>query len=200
MPASLPLFAAQPLWPSVFWTSYLGWCAMEYWIFSRDRRAAQGERKDRGSLGVLMIVFPAGMFAAFAAAYASPDTRIAGPDEVVFWSAIALVWIGMALRTWAVLTLGRFFRVTVFVHDEHRLITSGPYRRLRNPSYTGGLITVVGIGLALGNWLSLAAACGGMLIGYAWRIRTEEQALLQRFGQDYADYMRKSWALIPPVW
>jgi len=200
MPASLPLFAADPLWRSVFWSSYGAWIAMECWVFSRDLRAASGQRKDRGSFAVFMLVVPAGLAGAFACAYGSADTQIAGPPAPLFWSAIALIWIGMALRLWAVLTLGRLFRTAVFILNDHRLITGGPYRWLRNPSYTGGLITFAGIGLALGNWLSLASAVGGVLIAYGWRIRVEEKALRERFGQDYADYMRRSWALIPPLW
>ena len=200
MPHSAPLFAAEPLWPTVFWCSYVGWFLMECWVFNRDRRAARGQNRDRGSFGVFVLVIPVGLTSAFYAAYSSPDTQIGAPPEPLFWSSIALIWIGMALRLWAVLTLGRFFRTSVFIQDDHRLITSGPYRRLRNPSYTGGLITFVGIGLALGNWLSLAAAVVAIMIAYGWRIRTEEEALRERFGQAYADYMRRSWALIPLIW
>jgi protein-S-isoprenylcysteine O-methyltransferase len=200
MSTSLPLFAADPLWRNVFWASYGAWFLSEWWIFSRDRRAAKGQNQDRGSFGVFFLAVPAGLFGAFGAAYGSPDTRIDAPGEALFWTAIALIWLGMALRLWSVITLGRFFRTSVFIQDDHRLITTGPYRKLRNPSYTGGLITFIGIGLAMGNWLSLASAAGGLMIAYAWRIRTEEKALLQRFGQAYADYMRKSWALIPPIW
>ena len=200
MHLSSPLFAADPLWSRVFWSSYVTWFLMEWWIFSRDRRAARGQSKDRGSFGLFFLVVPAGLFGAFAAAYGSPGTQIDAPPEPLFWSAIVLMWTGMALRLWAVLTLGRFFRTSVFIQDDHQMITRGPYRWLRNPSYTGGLLTFVGIGLALGNWLSLAAAAGSLLIAYGWRIRTEEKALCERFGQAYADYMRRSWALIPLIW
>ena len=200
MPHAAPLFATDPLWRTVFLSSYVAWFVMEWWVLSRDRRAAKGELKDRGSFVVFMLFVPAGLVGAFYAAYRSADTQIAAPPAPLFWSAIALIWIGMALRLWSVITLGRFFRTSVFVHDDHRLITTGPYRRLRNPSYTGGLLTIFGIGLALGNWLSLAAAVGGVMVAYVWRIRAEEKALLQRFGQVYADYMRRTWALIPPVW
>ena len=200
MPPSMPLFAAHADWRSVFWTSYGCWSLMELWIWSRDRRAARGERKDRGSVGVLMFLIPAGLVAAFFAAYGSPATRIAVWPDVVFWTAIAMMWLGMILRIWAVHTLGRFFRVTVFVHEDHHLITRGPYRWLRNPAYTGGLVTVVGIGLALGNWLSLALAPGAILIAFVWRITVEDKALRARFGQEYADYAKRSWALIPLIW
>ena len=200
MPPSTPLFAEHAVWRSVFWVSYWAWIGVELWIWSRDRRAAKGQRKDRGSLGVLMLLIPAGLVAAFFAAFDSAATRITAWPAALFWSAIALIWLGIGLRTWAVITLGRFFRITVFVHEDHRLITTGPYRWLRNPSYTGGLITMVGIGLALGNWLSLALAAAGLLIAYRWRITAEEKALRERFGQAYADYEKRSWALIPLIW
>lgn len=200
MPHPAPLFNASPEWAQVFWVSYLSWSAMEMWIFSRDRRAAKGRSVDRGSFQLLIISIPIGLFGAFACAYGVQGFRIPLPDELVFWPAIVLIWAGMLFRLWAVLTLGRFFRVSVLVLDDHQLITRGPYRFLRNPSYTGGLITMVGIGLAFGSWLSLLSAVGGLMVGYLWRIRVEEKALSQRFGEAWEQYRRKRWALIPPIW
>ncbi len=200
MPPSLPLFATDALWRDVFWTSYLAWSAMELWVFSRDRRAARGEYKDRGSRRLIMLLVFAGLFGAFFVAYCSSSTRIAAPDAPLFWTGIGLIWVGMALRIWAVLTLGPLFRTSVFVLEDHRLVTSGPYWKLRNPSYTGGLLSLVGIGLAMGNWLSLACAAGALVLAYVRRIAVEEKALSERFGQAWVDYRRRSWALIPPIW
>ena len=94
-------------------------------------------------------------------------------------------------------TLGRFFRVTVTVQDDHRLVDTGPYTKLRNPSYTGAMITMAGVGIAMGHWLSLAAMILFPLLGFAWRIRVEEASLAARFGADYDAYRRSRWALIP---
>jgi protein-S-isoprenylcysteine O-methyltransferase len=196
----MPLFGTEPVWRSAFWASYLAWCLMELWVLGRDRRRAKGKSKDGGSRLLIVILLFAGLFGAFTAAYVSPATALAAFQEPVFWSAIGLIWAGMALRLWAVLTLGRFFRTSVFLQEDHRLITTGPYAWLRNPSYTGGLISVVGIGLAMGNGLSVASAVGGMLIGYAWRIRVEERALRAHFGKAYDAYADRRWALIPLVW
>jgi protein-S-isoprenylcysteine O-methyltransferase Ste14 len=104
-----------------------------------------------------------------------------------------LIWTGIALRLWAVRTLGRFFRVTVTVQDDHRLVDSGPYARLRNPSYTGSLITMAGVGLSIGNWLSLAAMALIPIFGFGWRIRVEEASLAARFGADYEAYRGRRW-------
>jgi protein-S-isoprenylcysteine O-methyltransferase Ste14 len=83
------------------------------------------------------------------------------------------------------------------VQDEHRLVEAGPYRVLRHPAYTGGLLTVAGIGLAMGNWLSLLVLMGVVLIGYGYRIRVEEQALKARFGERYDRYAAARWRLVP---
>ena len=113
---------------------------------------------------------------------------------------IVLIWVGVAFRLWAVRTLGRFFRVTVTTQVDHRLIDTGPYRRLSNPSYTGAMITMAGIGLAMGNWASLAAILLGAGLGFAWRIRVEEESLRARFGADFDAYRKARWALVPPLW
>jgi protein-S-isoprenylcysteine O-methyltransferase len=118
----------------------------------------------------------------------------------VFQIAMAMMWIGMALRLWAVLTLGRHFRTAVRILDDHKLVTRGPYRVLRHPSYTGDLLTVSGIGLAMGNWLSLAVIFGCVFLAYALRILIEEAALRARFGDEFKAYRKRTWAVIPPVW
>jgi protein-S-isoprenylcysteine O-methyltransferase len=103
----------------------------------------------------------------------------------------------MALRLWAVLVLGRFFRITVIMQDEHRLVEEGPYRLLRHPGYAGGLLTIIGIGLAMGNWLALLVLLAAVLLGYGYRIRVEERALRQRFGERYDRYAASRWRLVP---
>jgi protein-S-isoprenylcysteine O-methyltransferase len=182
---------------AAFWTSYFAWILMEMWIFSRDRRAASGQRKDRGSVFFIIASISAGQTLAFYAPHLWPWARIAAP---VFWPGVALVWAGIALRIWAVLTLGRHFRTAVRILDDHKLITHGPYRVLRHPSYSGGLMTVAGIGLMLGNWLALAAAFAGMVIGYTVRIAVEEAALAAHFGEAFAAHKKRTWAVLPPIW
>jgi protein-S-isoprenylcysteine O-methyltransferase len=180
-----------------FLASYGAWILMEIWIFSRDRRAAGGEKKDRGSVFFIIATISIGQTLAFYAPHLWPSARIPAP---VFWPGVTLVWLGIGLRIWAVQTLGKHFRTAVRILDDHTLVTSGPYRVLRHPSYTGDLIAVAGIGLMLGNWLSLAAAFGGIFIGYAVRIVVEEAALAGRFGEAFTAHKKRTWAVLPPVW
>jgi protein-S-isoprenylcysteine O-methyltransferase Ste14 len=112
-----------------------------------------------------------------------------------------LVFIaGLILRFWAVLTLGRFFKITVSIQEGHRVIRSGPYRLLRHPSYSGVLLALLGLSLALGTWLGLLAVIVLPLIGVLIRIRVEEAALIDALGSDYVSYAEKTRRLIPGIW
>jgi protein-S-isoprenylcysteine O-methyltransferase len=198
--AYVPLHYVRPDWQGIFWISYWAWALFEIWVFSRDRRAAHGKRSDGGSVFVIFFFITVAITTAFVAPYAAPWARIALPAEPVFYTAIGLIWFGLIFRLWAILTLGRFFRTSVLIHDDHKLVTSGPYRVLRHPAYTGGVITMTGIGLAMGNWISLAGAFVCILMAYGWRIIFEEKALRARFGEAFEAHRKRTWAVIPFLW
>lgn len=183
-----------------FWISYWSWIAMEVWIFSRDRKKGSGEKKDRGSIFVIFASITAGITLAFAAPHLWPWAKIALPRAATMGTAVVMIWSGIALRIWSVQTLGKHFRTSVRILDDHKLVTHGPYRFLRHPSYTGGLITITGVGLAFGNWISLAAAFFGALLAYGVRILVEEAALKGAFGEAYQAHAKRTWAVLPGVW
>ena len=118
----------------------------------------------------------------------------------MFATAIILLWAGTALYPWAAITLGAFFRTSVQLLHGQQLVTHGPYRILRHPAYTAGVLVFTGIGLAMGNWLSLAGAVLPVMIAYVWRIRVEETALRERFGPEFDAHRARTWAIIPLVW
>ena len=194
-----PLLAPETM-RLAFWISYWSWIAMEVWIFSRDLKKGSGERQDRGSILAVIGGIGGGVTLAFWAPHLWPWATMALPREITLWSAVAMIWSGIVLRVWSVLTLGKHFRTAVRILDEHKLVTHGPYRFLRHPSYTGGLITITGVGLAFGNWISLAAAFFGALLGYGLRILVEEAALRGAFGEAYVAHAKRTWAVLPGVW
>ena len=162
----------------------------------------RGVSKDRFSLpAIVAAVVLSLLVSIWCAAHLTfarlPDGEI---GAVRFATGIALMWIGVGLRQWAVATLGGFFRTTVVVQAGHQLVTTGPYRRLRNPSYTGAMVTVLGQGLTFGNWVALIVLVGGVLSALVWRIRVESRALRGHFGLDYDAYVKTSWALVPWIW
>ena len=193
-------FAAAPALRLLFWLSFACWLAVELAIWARDRAKVQGRRDDKFSMLAISVSITIACALAFNAPRNWPAAAIAAPPLLLVGTGVALIWAGILVRLWAVRTLGRFFRVTVTVQDDHRLIGTGPYARLRNPSYTGALVTMAGIGLAIGNWLSLAAMVLLPLLGFGWRIRVEEASLAARFGADYEAYRKRRWALVPWIW
>jgi protein-S-isoprenylcysteine O-methyltransferase Ste14 len=110
------------------------------------------------------------------------------------------MWLGLALRVWAIAALGRRFRTTVQVDPGQEVVSRGPYRWVRHPSYTGLLLIVAGFGAALGNWLSLAACVVLPLPAIVRRIKVEEAELDRVLGQAYRAYQSNRARLIPGLW
>jgi protein-S-isoprenylcysteine O-methyltransferase Ste14 len=112
----------------------------------------------------------------------------------------AVLALGLAFRAWAVHELGRFFKFTVVVQADHRVVDTGPYRLIRHPSYTGLLMAELGLGIMLGTWLSIPAAVLPPLIGFGARIRREERVLARELGEPYREYMTRTHRLVPGIW
>jgi protein-S-isoprenylcysteine O-methyltransferase Ste14 len=184
----------------VLWASYGAWFAMELWVMSRDRRRFSGRTADRGSFFGFVIAIPAALIIAFQAVFRLPELGIAVLQPALSWAGIGLIWGGMAFSLWAIRTLGAFFRTSVVVQETHRLVTAGPYRWLRHPAYTGSIASLVGLGLALGNWASLAAMALLPTLAIAFRIHVEERALTEQFGGAYDEFRKSRRAVLPLVW
>lgn len=157
--------------------------------------------RDRGSHVALLTGIGAGLFVAIFVANARvPWTAINWHPHAVFWVGIALMLTGFAFRHYAIHALGRFFTHTVATRPDQFVVDTGPYRLIRHPSYSGSLLMFLGLGLAMTNWVSILALLLGAGIGFAWRVRVEEQALCADLGQPYRDYMQRTQRFIPYVW
>src|SRR6266550_25287 len=100
---------------------------------------------------------------------------------------LSLLVAGVAIRWTAIHTLGKYFTGTVVIRDDHRLIRAGLYKHLRHPAYTGALVAHLGLGLSFANWFSLALSFVPYVVAAGYRIRVEEQALTEAFGEEYLD-------------
>lgn len=156
--------------------------------------------QDRWTKWIVVFAARAGLAAAFAIAVLAPGLRAYANDWWTLGSGIAIVLGGVTLRAWAILTLGRYFRREVTIEPGQTLVRRGPYRFLRHPSYTGILLSCFGLGLAFGSWASAAVALLIVFAGLLPRIRVEERALAQAFGDEYADYANATSRLLPRIW
>jgi protein-S-isoprenylcysteine O-methyltransferase Ste14 len=106
---------------------------------------------------------------------------------------------GAVLLAWAAVLLGRFFVHEAAVVQGHALVTSGPYRLVRHPVYSGYLALLLGTGAATLNvWLCLLWPVS--LLGILVQAGAEERLLAATFGQGYEAYARRTGRLLPRLW
>lgn len=110
-----------------------------------------------------------------------------------------MAWVGMLLRAWAVVTLGRSYTTNVAARSDQRVVTSGPYRLVRHPAYLGLLILLLGFGLSLGDLASAVVLVVLPTIAIVRRIVVEEAALQAGLGDSYIEYCGSHSRLIPGV-
>ena len=194
----LPL-SGGPMYAVIFWATFALWMGLETFASRTKLSADKSKARDRGSLALILAMFWLALVLGFSLCYLLPQAAIRWNRVALFFAGIALMLAGIAFRWYAISVLGRFFTFDVAVHAGHTLVDTGPYRYIRHPSYTGGLITEIGMGLALGNWAALLAILGCMGIGYAYRISVEEAALVGTLGEAYKEYQRRTRRLVPFV-
>jgi protein-S-isoprenylcysteine O-methyltransferase Ste14 len=118
------------------------------------------------------------------------------------WAApvgLALEAAGLALRIWAMRTLGASYSRTLRTDDAQRVVDDGPYRLIRHPGYAGSLLTWTGFALTSGTLPVVMVVTG--LLGRAYRRRiTAEEALLRRDLPGYVEYSRRTNRLVPFIW
>ena len=176
-------------------------CFGPEWIGSFIQRPEQGATKrDRGSHVVLFLAVGLGFAAAFTLVNGFPAGTLAWRQPLQFWAGIALMLSGFGFRWYAIRALGKFFTRDVATRPGQYVVDTGPYRWIRHPSYSGTLLMLLGTGLAMTNWASLLAIALGALIGHAYRVHVEEQALCGALGDAYRDYIRRTRRFIPFVW
>jgi len=105
---------------------------------------------------------------------------------------------GMAFLVWARQRLGRNWSQTVSAKEEPELVTSGPYRYIRHPMYTGGFIACLGSAIVAGGaFVFLLLFLGAIFL---WRVGAEDKLMEQQFPNEYPDYKKRTKAVIPFVW
>ncbi len=183
-----------------FVVSICAWFAIELTLLARDLIRRKGRPgRDRGTRAVVSLSLAGSIWIAILVPGWLPALDTPAPRAFAA-AGLALIWVGLAVRIWAVVTLGRSFSTFVGVDTDQPVVTRGPYRWVRHPSYTGLLLVALGFGLGAANWLSLAACVVLPPLGLLRRITVEEAELTRVLGQPYRDYQRTTHRLIPGLW
>jgi protein-S-isoprenylcysteine O-methyltransferase Ste14 len=142
----------------------------------------------------------AGLLTAVLFAKKVPGAALPGSQWLWVGLGCAVGLTGVTLRWWAIRTLGKQFTRELRVGSDHELVVDGPYRYVRHPSYTGAILMLAGVGLGLGNALSLVACLVLPTLGYIQRIPREEKLLRQELGEPYVEYAGQRRRLVPGVY
>lgn len=142
--------------------------------------------------GLSLALITAGLLAHF-----QPQGTLPHHRPYLFAAGVALALAGLALRRWAIHTLGRFFTVDVATFADQRVVDAPPYRRIRHPAYSGSILSLLGTTLMLGHGLGLALVAVAIVLTFGYRVRLEERALLEALGEAYARYMQRTKRFIP---
>jgi len=154
--------------------------------------------KDKSTLNLLWIAIPFSIASSVTISYL---TKFPITDEVwIYYLGVFFLYIGIILRFIIIRSLGKYFTVDVTIRENHQIKKEGFYKYLRHPSYAFSLLTSLGLGLYLNNWLSLVLAFVPTFVAFSYRITIEERVLIEQFGEEYLEYRRKTKKLIPFIY
>jgi protein-S-isoprenylcysteine O-methyltransferase Ste14 len=196
-----PYFDTNHAAGSLILVALLAWGAMELAQRSQQQERKGATRIGRRSSWLAAVV--CALIATNVVLYAAPRIVPAAtiqPGAVAFAAGLVVLVAGIALRGWSFKALGEYFTHTVMVSPDQPVVSAGPYRLLRHPSYTGVLLASTGIGLASANWVGLAGLALLPLALILWRIHIEENALLATLGDRYRAYAAHHKRLVPLIW
>jgi len=185
-------------------TNWLSGLLLAAWLLlevalrrGNEARSWKGDDRDRSSTRLVI--------AAYVVAFVGPfllDTSGIGvthPSSTLAWIGITVGAVGLGIRVWSMRVLGHDYTRSLRTREAQTVIDRGPYRLVRHPGYVGSILVWVGSRLAV-NWLIAVATALVLLLVYAYRIRAEEQMLVDHFGDGYQAYRARTWRLVPFVW
>ena len=179
----------------LFSVAVLLWFSSEIYYKQKLKSVDNAEKKDQSTLNILWVVI---MPSVFLSVFISDKISLPiSSDELMQPIGIFLILFGVAVRFIIIRSLGKYFTVDVSIRKDHQVKKDGFYRFVRHPSYTMALTSFLGLGLYLNNWLSLAIAFVPVFCAFFYRIKIEESALTEQFGEEYLQYRKSTKMLIP---
>ena len=189
-----------------FWVLFGGVFVMRMSFALRVRRAGERvmpdreavAREGRGMFAVRVVMFF--LLLGWLALYAVNPTWL-GVLSVPFpdwlrWAGFALGLASLGFWSWTQVALGKEWSPQLQLREEHHLVTTGPYARIRHPLYTAMMGYGIGLALVTANWVFIILAVA-VIAGLFARVPKEEQMMIKEFGEDYRAYMQRTGRFLP---
>lgn len=173
------------------------------WLFTSSRWARKGERGGGdATMWLVVLAWCGSLWLGFY--FRSEDVEEPVRNLLLprgfFYLGLVLLIGGTVLRDLSVWTLKRAFTLNVQTTEDQHLIRSGPYRTVRNPAYTGSILSLLGTAFCLRSAYSPIPVLVLCLLCYGIRIRKEEKILAKQFGEEFEEYRGGTWRLLPHIW
>jgi protein-S-isoprenylcysteine O-methyltransferase Ste14 len=120
--------------------------------------------------------------------------------SIPYAMGIALMLLGLWLFYCSHKDLGMNWSVTQQIREHHSLVMSGIYSKIRHPMYSAMLLLGVSHMFFCPNWIAGPSYLVAFGVLYLVRVRAEEKMMVDRFGTDYEEYMKKTWRVTPRLW
>lgn len=172
----------------------IGW-VYEIWRY-RNRSDASDASSERQSFYVVAMTM--GLTLAVSVVYASVTSFTPSPLQQM--SGLLLYALGITFRYWGILHLRHQFTRHVVVRESDQLVSTGPYRFLRHPLYTGLLLITLGFALYCLPILPALVGAGVTALALLRRIRIEESMLTSHFGPSYETWKKSRKRLLPFIY
>ncbi len=183
----------------IWWAGAIAWFSIMQPHMRRARKMQTARRAEPDRERVLMLTSLTGLFVIpaiytltgfpqFADYPLRPGLTIAG---------IVVLVCALSLFFQTHRRLGRSWSVTLEIRENHGLVTDGIYRFVRHPMYSAYFLWVLSQALLLPNWIAGPAGLVGFGTLFAFRVRREEQMMLEAFGDEYAAYAARTKRIIP---
>jgi protein-S-isoprenylcysteine O-methyltransferase Ste14 len=178
-----------------FSSGFIAFCLLRRQAHGIDKGKEQGES---ALLFVLLIALTIAM-GFFIPFFSGRKIAALNPPTFLRYLGAFLFLAGLVIRAVAVRALKRQFSIYVAIQENHQLITTGIYSKIRHPIYLGAVCSLVGFALVFPTVLGfLFVFIYSMLLSH--RMTQEEKLMFKHFGSVYEEYMSKSYRLIPHIY
>jgi protein-S-isoprenylcysteine O-methyltransferase Ste14 len=191
---------------AIYWALLILMLLLRFWFAFRVWRTGErlgGERTARQPMGFWANLTDQLFFILLAAILVQLWFRGGNLHSFAFpapdwlrWAGCALGITSVGLFAWSHAILGRFWSPHLQLRPSHQLITGGPYARIRHPIYTAIVGWLMSLGLVAANWTPFVFAALAAL-HFLLKIQPEEKMMLQQFGDEYREHMKRTGRLLP---
>jgi protein-S-isoprenylcysteine O-methyltransferase Ste14 len=179
----------------------VGWYLIRYKYARRSNRTPvlRSVRGPRETALLVISLVGLGVLPLFYVATGIPHFAAYTAWPVQAWLGLLVTAVSLLMFQLTHQALGRNWSVSLDVREDHRLITDGVYRSVRHPMYSAFWLWAVAQALLLPNWVAGFSGIVGFGILFFGRVGREERMMLETFGDEYREYMSRTWRVIPMI-